>query len=84
MSVHDDLQRAHQAIVDFCDHGPSLCDPDPSTRQSLMALIRIANEVRPKGKLCGHQNEEYPEERCVRRPHRTGRHEGHGGGCSWG
>ncbi len=84
------LRNALDAIIAFCDHAPDLVPDhggfgsgDPSSRKSLARLIEIANETRPKGKICNHQNEDYPEMRCTRRTNHKGRHARPASGASW-
>ena len=78
------LQRAHAAIIAFCDAAErGLTSDNTAARDALGALIAIANEARPKGRICAHQNEDYPGLRCTRRAGHKGRHEKPSSGASW-
>mgnify|MGYP000706385130 CR=1 FL=1 len=73
-------ERAVAAIVAFCDVAQDT--PNDASQRALAELIRIANVVRPRGPICQHQNEDYPEHRCALKTAHKGRHDD-GNWCSW-
>jgi hypothetical protein len=70
------------AILAFCERAHDLSDPDPATRASFARVLALGNRLRPVGKTCGNQSEDYPDLRCTRRSHHSRRHS-NGGGASW-
>lgn len=71
------------AIIAFCDLAPFLHAEDGDVIDAYRALIQIANERRPPGRACRHQNVDYPHLRCSRRHGHKGRHAMPSKGASW-